>query len=336
MSNPQPNTHAKRSALRRCVVGILLTSILGLGAWLLLRQRDSYAQIPPEPEAKPSNIAATVNGEKISLQELDDTVNSRPTLQPATQAQLRQSRIETLTGLIDVSLMRQYLKEHGPKIEQAEIDKYLQMMAAAQKQKNKTMQDYLLEMNRTEAQLRDSILMALQLDKYLNDQLAKADLRKYYEANRDYFDKVVVRTSHIVIRLPSDAPEGERTRTRDRLASIRADIGAGKIDFAAAAKQNSDCPSAPNGGDIGYILRKGQNVDPAYCQAAFTMKVGELSQIVETGFGLHLIQLTDRKEGKPSRYEDCVDEIRALLKEESRQDLLKAERKKAKIEITIP
>ncbi len=71
-------------------------------------------------------------------------------------------------------------------------------------------------------------------------------------------------------------------------------------------------------------------------RTAFAMKIGALSDIVETDFGFHLIEVTDRKEGKPTKYEDCLDEVRDSCKEELRQELLKEQRKKAKIEITLP
>ncbi|MCE9532971.1 MAG: peptidyl-prolyl cis-trans isomerase, partial [Planctomycetes bacterium] len=98
----------------------------------------------------------------------------------------------------------------------------------------------------------------------------------------------------------------------------------------------SHCPSAPKGGDIGYMFRKFQNIDETYAKVAFGMKIGELSDVVETDFGMHLIKVTDRTEGKPTKYEQCVEDVRDSYAEELRVALLNQLRKKSKVEVTLP
>ncbi len=158
-------------------------------------------------------------------------------------------------------------------------------------------------------------------------------LRAYFDANRDLFDKTTVRTSHIVLRLGSAPSPAERQKAIDKLRAIRADLAAGRVQFAAAAKANSQCPSAASGGDMGYIIRKFQ-ADEAYARVAFSLKVGEVSDVVESEGGLHLIWVTDRKPGKPSRYQDVIDDVRECFEAEWKQNLLAELRKKAKIDVT--
>ena len=74
---------------------------------------------------------------------------------------------------------------------------------------------------------------------------------------RDFFDGVVVRASHIVISLPPTATPQEVTEAQQKLTAMRAQLLAGQADFAALAKEHSHCPSAKEGGDIGYFPRKG-------------------------------------------------------------------------------
>jgi len=90
-----------------------------------------------------------------------------------------------------------------------------------------------------------------------------------------------VRASHILVSSKEDAEK------------IRQDIVDGKTDFASAAKEYSKCPSGKNGGDLGYF-GKGMMV-PEFEQAAFTMKVGDISEPVKTQFGWHLIELTAQR-----------------------------------------
>src|SRR5205807_109095 len=107
------------------------------------------------------------------------------------------------------------------------------------------------------------------------------------------------RASHILVRLSPTASEAEQKDMRARLAALRQDIVAGKIDFAEAAKKYSQDTLAANGGDMGYFPRK-MVVDELYARTAYSLKVGEVSPLVQTEFGLYLIKMTDRKPGTPS------------------------------------
>jgi peptidyl-prolyl cis-trans isomerase C len=282
-------------------------------------------------------VAARVNGEVITLAEVDAALKQHSVpLKAPTAAEMRELRAEALTGFIDDLLVRQFLRDHGPKIDPAEINQQLAALQNALKAQDKTFAAYLREQDQTEAQLRANMTLLLQLDRYVKQNTTEADLKRFHEANKDYFDKVTVRTSHIVIRLPADAAPAERDKARQKLRGLRADIAAGKIDFAAAAKANSQCPSAPKGGDIGFIERKFQSIDEAYAKTAFGLKVGEISDVVQTEIGLHLIKVTERKAGKPMKFEQVAENVRDAYAEELRVILLNQLRKKAKIEVTLP
>jgi parvulin-like peptidyl-prolyl isomerase len=280
-------------------------------------------------------VAATVNGESITIVELDSALAQVPApTTPLSAIQKRQQRIDTLQLLTDDLLVRQFLKQYGPKVEPAEVDRQLAALAAAEKAQGKTLEEYLKETGLTVSRIRENFLRMLQLAKYVEAQATDERLRQYFEANRDLFDKTTVRTSHIVLRVGATSSAEERQKAVQKLRAIRADVETGKTTFAAAAKANSQCPSAPNGGDLGYLVRKFQ-MDEAYARAAFALKVGEVSDVVETPAGYHLIWLTDRKPGKPSRYEDVAPDVRDCFEAELKQNLLADLRKKAKIDIRL-
>jgi parvulin-like peptidyl-prolyl isomerase len=309
--------------------------VVGMGLAALIFNGKSFgAEQNPRTD---SPKAAIVNGETITLAEVDEVMKLRSTqLTAPTARQLRSQRLEVVTALIDDMLIRQYLRDHGPKIDLGEIEKQLNQLRTALTAQGKNMADYLRDLQQTEAQFKASMTMLLQLDKYMKQHTSEDELKSYYMANKEYFDKVTVRTSHIVIRLSAAAPVEEREKAKKTLQALRADIAAGKTDFAKAAKEYSQCPSAPKGGDIGFIFRKFQNVDEEYARAAFAMKVGEMSDVVLTDFGCHLIKVTERTEGKPSKYEQCTDEVRDSYSEELRMRLLNQLRKQAKVEVTLP
>ena len=105
-------------------------------------------------------------------------------------------------------------------------------------------------------------------------------------------------------------------------------------DFSELAKKDSECPSKTKGGDLGYF-RRGQMVKP-FEDVAFSLKPGEVSGVVETDFGFHIIKVTDKKPATTVSYEEVKDRIIATLKSdklEKETDLyLEPLKKRAKIE----
>ena len=86
-------------------------------------------------------------------------------------------------------------------------------------------------------------------------------------------------------------------------------------DFAALAKTRSEGPSGPNGGDLGFFPRTGKMVEP-FAAAAFALETGEVSGIVETQFGYHIIKVTERNEAKVTELAEADPGIRHELKQE--------------------
>src|SRR5262249_24901197 len=148
---------------------------------------------------------------------------------------------------------------------------------------------YLTENCMSEAQLRAQVTTALQWREYTKSRITDADVQQYYRENKDFFDGVQVRASHILIRVPLNGTDADVHAARTKLQTIRQDVEAGKMTFADAAKKLSQCPSAPEGGDIGYFPRK-FFVDEEFAKAAFTpqLQIGDLIGLVRTEFGVHL------------------------------------------------
>jgi parvulin-like peptidyl-prolyl isomerase len=286
--------------------------------------------------ASPPTPVAIVNGEPIPRAELDAVLAQRPpVVTPLSAAQQRQLQQEALSALIDERLVRQFLTKTVPPPGKDDIDRQVAALQRGLATQGKPLDDYLKDTHQTDAQLRAGIALMQQWNTYAAKKITEADLRKYYSENHDFFDKTTVRVSHIVLRLAPDAPPAERDAARQRLAALRADIVAKKVTFADAAMKNSQCPSAPRGGDLDFIARKWMVEEP-FAKAAFALKVGDLSDIVTTDFGLHLIQVTDRKPGTTTTFEQVADEVRECALEDLRQTTLLELRRAAKVEIKLP
>ncbi|HKB41501.1 MAG TPA: SurA N-terminal domain-containing protein, partial [Gemmataceae bacterium] len=180
--------------------------------------------------AAKGKVVANVNGESIGLDEVDTALQQRPRQAPLTAAEQRQQRQEVLSGMIDDLLMRQFLRQHGPKVDQSEIDQAFAALETSQKTQGRTLAEYLKESKQTEAQVRTNIQTMLQMVKYVNASTTEEVLRKYHEQNRDFFDRTTVRVSHILLRTGRSAGMDERRKARQKLEALRAQITTGRLE----------------------------------------------------------------------------------------------------------
>lgn len=147
------------------------------------------------------------------------------------------------------------------------------------------------------------------------------DIKAHYDRTKAqrYQQQEQVRASHILLKVDQNADEDEKKKLREKLVEIRNKAKAEDADFAALAGEHSDCPSKSQGGDLGYFPREGKMVEP-FARAAFELKVGELSEIVETQFGYHIIKVTDRQEARTVSLEEVEGTIREELERRAIQN----------------
>jgi peptidyl-prolyl cis-trans isomerase D len=147
-----------------------------------------------------------------------------------------------------------------------------------------------------------------------NIAVSDADLRSYYEQNKARFGTPEERrASHILITSPAGAPAAERDKARARATELLAEVRKAPATFAAVARKNSQDPgSAEKGGDLGFVAR-GAMVKP-FEDAMFALKKGDISDIVESEFGFHVIRLDDIKPSVVQPFE----QVRATIENDIR------------------
>ena len=145
------------------------------------------------------------------------------------------------------------------------------------------------------------------------------DLKTYYEQNVGRLSgKEERRASHILIAVPKGAPAAEREKAKAKAEELLAGVKKSPASFAEIAKKNSQDPgSAANGGDLDFFAR-GAMTKP-FEDAAFSLKKGEISGVVESEFGYHIIMVTDIKSPKQRTFEEMRPEIEAELKKQQAQ-----------------
>ena len=180
----------------------------------------------------------------------------------------------------------------------------------------------------TEAAFRKELEKGARVNLLVNQACAhveeptETEVEAFYAAHKDeYVTPPQVLCQHILVKSEAgDLPEA-KSAAFEKIRAIRERIAAGG-DFAAEAQQHSDCPSGRQGGSLGWFGR-GMMV-PEFDKAAFEMKKGEVSDIVTTQFGYHIIYKADEKGGEAQTLVDVHDQIKDLLRHEARGRVLDA------------
>src|SRR5262249_53719877 len=182
-------------------------------------------------------------------------------------------------------------------------------------------------------------------------------LQDMFQQNPEMFDGSMVHARHILLSPPAnDARAVEQARQQllamrkqveDAVAAVLAKLPANADNLArekeraritddacaVLAKEKAACPSNKQGGDVGWFPRSGSMVEP-FAKAAFALKPYQMSDVVFTQFGMHLILAVDRKSGKTGiKFEDAKDDVKDVYAGRLRESLCGQLRNKAKIEM---
>lgn len=300
---------------------------------------------PPKPvPTQLPDVVARVNGEdvrKADFERMIKTIEGR-----AGQPIPPDRRDEILRGaleqLITYTLLSQESKSRGLKIEAAEIDAKMAELKA-QFPTQDAFEKALKDRGMTVESLRKDAQVDLSVTKLMDAEVATmpgpsdADTKDYYAKNPDRFkEDESVRASHILIRVDEKADPAAKTKARAEIDAVLKQVKAGG-DFAKLAQQHSQDGSASQGGDLNYFT-KGQMVGP-FDKVAFELKPGQVSDVVTTQFGYHIIKVIDHKIGRVIPFEEAQAKIKDFLAGQKKQQhadtFIEGLKKKSKIEVLI-
>lgn len=283
--------------------------------------------------------AAIVNGEVISKGELDALLKKiGPMAVPLPEAQRKQQQQMALNAIIESVLLRQFLEKNAPPIDEREINAHMSGLTSQLRQQGRSLSDFCREMNKNEAQLRADIAAIIRWYAYSEKHITEQDLERCYQENKDLFDQIRVRVSEIVQRVPTQAEPSERELARKRLQELHDKIVSNQIPFEEAARQFSHSPSKEQGGDLDWLphLRGGLLPLPDnLVEIAFKMQPGQVSDVMDSEYGMYLIKVTQRDPGHPSEYAKVKQEVRDLCVQEMKMAILNQQRKTAEIRIFL-
>ncbi|MBU4420482.1 MAG: peptidylprolyl isomerase [Proteobacteria bacterium] len=326
--------YAKNLSAGRFICVIIVALSLSLSA-LTVQAENNETSI---------DKVAIVNGSVITGEEFNRELSqvkqkiSQQEIEIASP-QLEGIRNEILDNLIDLELLFQESRNNGIKVEKEAIDS--QMKSLKQKFPNDAeFENFLSELKLSESNLKLKIKKGIAIQELVETQIAQKikisdeESKVFYDANPDLFKQPEqVKASHILIKIDKGADEVKKSEATKKIKAIQLKLKKGE-DFAALAKEFSECPSKNNGGDLGYFQR-GQMVK-SFEDVAFALKTEEVSDIVETQFGYHIIKVVDKTPEKTIAYENVKEDLAQHLKQEKTKEEVKIYiqklREKSKIE----
>ncbi|HLJ92052.1 MAG TPA: peptidylprolyl isomerase [Gemmataceae bacterium] len=306
---------------------------------------------PAKPAVVPTGTAATVNGQPITELAVQRGLKRVP---PAQQAE---ARGEIIDYLVDNALLDQYLQQLRIEVAAKDVDNRIEEIRTEIKRGGQTFENVMQELMLSEQELRSQLAAELRWEKFIEAQANEKVLRDIFGKSAEMFDGSMVRARHILLSPPAgDARAAEQAKaqllqfkkqieetaakevaklppTTDSAAREKIHNRALEDAFAELARKSSACPSKENGGDLAWFRRVGNMVEP-FAKAAFALKPYQMSDVVASKFGYHLILVTERRPGKEVKFEEVKDVVKDVFCDRLREDMLVQLRARAQIAIT--
>ncbi len=279
-------------------------------------------------------MLVTVNGTKITQSQVDNELapyleRMKSMGREVPESQKMQLQKKILNMMAEKQLLGERIISENIRVTDEQVNDKVKEITVSQ---GITIQDFEKSLQTrgglSLAEFNGQLKMALGIEELLGSEFAKSgqsigeeEAKKFYDDNiTNYTRPEQVKASHILIGTSGEDEAGKmaaKAKTEDVLAQVK-----NGVDFAELARTYSTCPSKERGGDLGFF-DKDQMV-PAFSQAAFAQKPGEISDVVETKFGYHIIKVTDRKEAGVSSFEEEKSNIMKNLEARKKQTFIRS------------
>jgi peptidyl-prolyl cis-trans isomerase C len=291
------------------------------------------AAATPEPAGSVKSeatdlVVLRISGRPITEQQVLNMIDDMAKQMSLPFEKLRQRNSllfkDALNNLTTLALLKDQISQQNLEVDAAAVEQQASKIAKqypSQEAFLKALSSQGITESELKKNLKESIGLQMVIDNAVKNvaPVADADIEKFYKDNPDKFALPErVHAKHILLRVPSNATEGQKTAIEKKLEGILADIEAKNITFEeAAAKYSQDSSTASKGGDLGTFSRG--NMVKSFEDAAFGTKPGMLSLIVESPYGYHLIKVLDQKPAGQAAVEESKAAIRQYLEQSAKQ-----------------
>jgi peptidyl-prolyl cis-trans isomerase C len=305
---------------------LVIKTAIGITAclFLLVWVNGTFAE---EKKMTKEDIAL-VNGKPIDKEDYDWEMKKLNMRYQQTGSKLsteEKKKYEThvLDNLITIEVLYQESEKKGIKVDPERVEQQYDMLVKRYPDKAK-FKEFLTQWDISEDKIKKNIKRHTAIQELIKTSVTDKikinnnDVKKFYDANPEKFKSPEeIKAGHILIKLdPKKASDAEKAAAKKKLNAVKDRLAKGE-DFGKLAKEVSEGPSNKTGGDLGYFS-KGQMVKP-FEDAAFALKKGQVSDIVETQFGYHLIKVFDKKPAKMLTFNEVKDRLTEQLKQQKAQ-----------------
>ncbi len=297
------------------------------------------------PSSPAQQAAAQVNATTITYQELNEEFRARtrvPFERVQADPQAQRIRRQILEQMINEELLGQQAALEKVSVGPELVNERFQNIQGRFPSEAAFNQE-LNSRGLTAEQLKNNIQKGLMRERIINKEVfekvsvAPEELKPYFQMHRDnYAQEEAVHARHILIKVAPDASPEDDQKAKNRAQAVLAKAKK-REDFARLAKQYSEGPSSVKEGDLGYFGR-GKMVKP-FEDAAFNLKAGEISDLVRTQFGYHIIKVEEKTEAKRLSYKEAEDQVKKDLTREKTVarygEYIKGLREKAEVTVNV-
>jgi peptidyl-prolyl cis-trans isomerase SurA len=304
---------------------------------------------PVSPHARVvEQVLVVINGEPYTLSGFKEYAQTRMGREfpKGDLANIDKEDQEVLEQFITERLLAAEVKQAGINISEQEIDKYIEQVKQRNRLSDEELSTALKQEGMTLEGYRTQVRSEIEKTEMINRQVIKKvnitaeDVERYYRLNPNQFaTPEKIRLRHILLSTKKEASEDSVKEATQKAAELRRRAQAGE-DFSKLAEEFSEGAGASAGGDIGWIS-PGSLIKEIEEVAFHQLSVGQVSQPIRTGLGVHLIKLEARETSRPlplSEVEGRIkEELFAKAREERYQNWLKGDlRRKHRVDVKIP
>ena len=304
--------HPEGKLARREIIGSIAGFLLGIFCLF----------VASALEAKVVNkTVATVDGEVILMSTYER--RAKPVIEeygkvltgPDKEIKIKELKEKILEQMIDEKILINEAKRNKIKVNSKEIQDgmgEIRKRFGTEEEYNRELANQGLSEEKFKEQVKEQLMVIKLIDQEVKAKVISptdGEIEDFYKQNEsEMVEPEQVRARHILIKVDENT---DKKKAQKRIRDILKEVKKGETSFAELAKKYSEGPSAPRGGDLGFFIR-GQMVKK-FEEAAFALQVGEISDVVETEYGYHIIQCIEKKAGEKKSLEDIREYLRNFI-----------------------
>ena len=318
----------------KVLAGLLLAVSLSLGTMVFAAETATEKKETPAVEVKaekavdPNAMVVKINDQVVKEKDVAAEAAKRLAAQtkrmpPGMEINdwmRNQVRTSVVDMLVEKALLEQTLASKKIAVTDEQVMTEIAEVAKQQNIKMEDVPEEIAKFGMTMDDLKGQIRMKVQMDKLIDAEMkdkdvTDEDVKAFYDDNPQYFEKPEqARVAHILV-LTQGKSDDEKAAAKTKIEDLLKKAKAGD-DFAALAKEFSEDPgSKEQGGE--YTFPRGQMV-PAFEESAFTLKDGEISGVVETEYGYHIIKKYEQMKAEKTPFDEVKDRIKQHLTQQKR------------------